>query len=89
MDFLDILTLEGAGRQTVDTRSTSGLFLTNFWCNASNKQCGRSVVSKLSLHKPAAFFLRTDKEISEKQNFFTLFRPLMGNDEDIVMGHKR
>ena len=27
------------------------------------------MVLKLSVHKPAAFFLRSDKEISEKWNF--------------------
>ena len=30
---------------------------------------GRSVASKLSVHEPKTFFLRTEKEINEKKNF--------------------
>ena len=33
---------------------------------------GRSVASKLSVNEPETFFLRTDKEISQKRKFFTL-----------------
>ena len=33
---LSYLTLEGPGRQTVDTRSTSGVALKTLGCNASN-----------------------------------------------------
>ena len=40
------------GRQTVDTRSTSGLPLKTCGYDSSNWECGKSVASKLSAHEP-------------------------------------
>ena len=50
------LNLEGAVRQTVDTRSTSGLPLKSVGYDGSNGLCGRSVASKLSEHRFDTFF---------------------------------
>ena len=55
-NFWDIITLEGAGRQIIDTRSISGEPLKSFGHNHSNELCGRSVASKLTTHKPNEFF---------------------------------
>ena len=43
--------LEGGGRQTVNTRSTFGEALKYFGYNGTNELCGRSMTSKLSVHK--------------------------------------
>ena len=53
---LGYLTLEGPGRQTVDTTSTSGVLLKTLGYNASNWLCGRSMAPKSSSHEAATFF---------------------------------
>ena len=67
---LGYVTLERPGRQTVDTRSTSGVPLKSLGYNGSNELLGRSVASKLWVHEPDTFFLEAAREISEKWNFF-------------------
>ena len=66
---LSYLILEGPGRQTVDTRSTSGVPLKTLGYSASNQLCGRSVAPKLSTHEPATFFQCVYTEIREKVIF--------------------
>ena len=58
------LTLKGAGRQTVDTRSTFGIPLKSLECNGSNELCGSFVASKLSEHQADEFVHRNDKKIA-------------------------
>ena len=48
---LGFLTLKGSGRQTLDTRSTSVVPLKSYGHDGSNGLCGRSVASKLSVHR--------------------------------------
>ena len=66
---LSYLTLEGPGRQTVDTRSTAGVALKTLGNTASNLLSGRSVAPKLSAHEPATFFYCGDTKIREKSVF--------------------
>ena len=56
--FTDFLTLEGLGRQTVETRSTSGLPLKPLGYDGSNGLFGRSVALKLSKHHFTLLFPR-------------------------------
>ena len=53
-NFSDRLTLEGAGGQTDDTRSTFWVNLKTLGYDGSNWLCGRSVASKWS---PKLFFV--------------------------------
>ena len=66
---LSYLTLEGPGRQTVDTRSISWVALKTLGYNASNQLCGRSVAPKLSAHEPATLFQCVCTEIRKKVIF--------------------
>ena len=69
-NFADRLTLEGTGGQTDDTRSTlvppwkvwSITVQTSYWEGQWHQNCGYT--------SPILFFGGTDKEISEKRNFF-------------------
>ena len=54
-NFLDMLTLEGAGSQTDDTGSTFRVPLKTLGYTGSNYLCGRSVASKLSVQEPDTF----------------------------------
>ena len=65
-----LLTLGGAGGQTVETRSTFGVPLQNLVYNASNELCGRSVASKLRPQQADGLFYQGDTEIGEKLHFF-------------------
>ena len=85
-NFLDILTLEGAGRQTVDTRSTSGLPLKSLGYKGSNELLGRSVASKLSPQQADEFFYQRDMEIREKKEFFYSSASSSKTERDIGMG---
>ena len=67
-NFLERPTLEGAGGQTDDTRSTFRPPLKTLGYNGSNQLLGRSVASKLWVHEPDTFFWGTDNEINEKRN---------------------
>ena len=74
-NFSDRLTLEGAGGQTDDTRSTFRPPLKSLGYNGSNELCGRSVASKLSLQQADGFFYQSDMKIREKWKFFSLRPP--------------
>ena len=69
-DFSDMLTLQGAGGQTDDTGLTFRVPLKTLGYNGSNQLCGRLVASKFRAQEPVTLCLGTDKEISEKRNFF-------------------
>ena len=84
-NFWDIITLEGALRQIIDTRSTSGVPLKSSGHNHSNELCGRSVASKLTAHKPYEFFCGWTKKFTNlyqnyrwkhttQCNFFRVFQ---------------
>ena len=70
---LGYLTLEGPGRQTVDTRSTSGLPLKTWGYDGSNQLCGRQVASKLSAHEPATFFSPWTRKLAKTFIFGLMF----------------
>ena len=72
---LSYLTLEGPGRQTVDTRSTSGVPLKSLGYNGSNKLLEKSVASKLSPQQADELFYQSDTQILEKWKFFSLRPP--------------
>ena len=65
-----LLSLGGAGGQTVHNRSTFGAPLKTYGHNASNELCGRSVASKLWPQQADGLFYQGDTEIGENLHFF-------------------
>ena len=65
-----LLSLGGAGGQTVHNRSTFGVPLKTYGHNASNELCGRSVASKLWPQQADGLFYQGDTEIGENLHFF-------------------
>ena len=65
-----LLSLGGAGGQTVHNRSTFGAPLKTYGHNASNELCGRSVASKLWPQQADGLFYQGETEIGENLHFF-------------------
>ena len=63
---LDCVTLEGAGGQTVDSRSTSGVLLKTLGQDALNELCGRL---ELSAQQGDKISYQVDTETIEKLHF--------------------
>ena len=81
-NFSDMLTLEGAGRRRNDVRSTFRVLQKTLAYNGSNYVTMWKVIG-------ITFILQTDKEISEKRKFFTLWRCYPETKRDIGMGRQR
>ena len=85
--FSDMLTLENAGRQRNDTRSTFRVLLKTLEYN-SNWLCGRSVASRLSGHKSYTFFCGRTRKSVKNGNFYSS-ACYLETKRDIGMGTKR
>ena len=65
-----LLSLGGAGGQTIHNRSTFGAPLKTYGHNASNELCGKSVASKLRPQQANGLFYQGDTEIGENLHLF-------------------